>query len=267
MTASGKAGGAFPWRAGAFKRHCRLMDDHLRQLLLLAREHYGKREYEQAEQLLGQILQQTNRFADVYDMLGVISHSKGEMTAAKEFFEKAVAINPNYTEAQLNLMVTLNDLGEYDRARQIYATIRHRGSGGRELDPFAKGKIANMHAETGQAYTDAGLTIEAIGELEKAVSLCPNFADLRTRLGVLYRDAGDLKNALEQFEAAKNANPRYLQARILLGVLHLSAGDNERAVAEFNAVLEMEPENKSAHTYLRIAKSPSRLSSRPPSEH
>jgi tetratricopeptide (TPR) repeat protein len=240
------------------------MDDHLKQLLLLAREAYAKREFDQAEPLLKQIVQQTNRFADVYDMLGVIAHSKGDLEGARRHFEKAVSINPNYTEAQLNLMVTLNDLGEYGKAREIYAGIRHRGSGGRSLDPFAKGKIANMHAETSHAYLDAGMTVEAISELEKAVSLCPTFADLRTRLGVLYRDAGDLQKAREQFEAAKDANPKYLQARIMLGVLHLSAGDNPRAIDEFDKVLDLDPENKSAQMYLRIAQSPARQSSRPP---
>ena len=113
-----------------------------------------------------------------------------------------------------------------------------------------------------QAYQDAGMTTEAIGELEKAVTLGPSFADLRTRLGVLYRDAGDLKRAREQFEAAKATNPNYLHARILLGVLHLSAGDNERAIAELDGVVAADPDNKAALMYLRIARAP--RSSRPP---
>jgi tetratricopeptide (TPR) repeat protein len=229
------------------------MDDHLKQLLLLAREHYDRGEFEPAENLLNKVLEHSDRFADVFDMLGVIAHARGDLKRAKGHFERAVSINPSYTEAQLNLMVTLNDLGEYDRARQVYSGIRHRGSGGKELDPFAKGKIANMHAETSQAYLDAGMTIEAISELEKAVQLCPSFADLRTRLGILYRDAGDHKHAREQFEAAKKANPNYLQARNMLGVLHLSSGDTARAIAEFEAVLAVDETNKSAQTYLRIA--------------
>jgi tetratricopeptide (TPR) repeat protein len=239
------------------------MDEHIRQLLLLGREHYGKGEYEQAAELLRQVIQHTDRFADVFDMLGVMAHGRGNLAEARQYFEKAVSLNPNYTEAQLNLMVTLNDLGEYERARQIYSGIRHRGTGGRDLDPFAKGKLANMHAELSQAYHDLGMSLEAIGELEKAVQLCPTFADLRTRLGVLYRDAGELKRAREQFEAAKNANPRYLNARILLGVLHLSAGDNDQAISELNEVLAVDPGNKGAQMYLRIARSPSR-GSRPP---
>src|SRR5262245_56368343 len=129
------------WRFGAFQRDSSSMDEHYRQLLLLGREHYERGEYERAAELLEQVGPHTDRFADVFDMLGVISHGRGELTQARVYFEKAVSLNPNYTEAQLNLMVTLNDLGEYDRARQIYSGIRYRGGGGKELDPFAKGKI------------------------------------------------------------------------------------------------------------------------------
>ena len=238
------------------------MDDHVKQLLLLGREHYGKREYDKAEYLLRQVVAQTDKFADVHHMLGVITHSRGDFQQAEEFFEKAVDLNPNYTEAQLNLMVTYNDLGKYDKARALYASMRSRSQGAdRQLDPFAKGKIANMHAEISNAYHDVGMMPEAILELERAVSLCPTFVDLRTRLNVLYKDSGDLARAKEQFATAKNINPKYLQARVQLGVMLLSGGDTAEAADEFKAVLTEDPENKSAQTYLRIAE---RRSERPP---
>lgn len=242
------------------------MDDHLKQLLLLGREHYQNREYDKAEYLLRQVVAKTDRFADVYDMLGVIAHSRGDFAQAERFFERAVGLNPNYTEAQLNLMVTYNDLGKYDAARQIYAMIRHRGAGGAAAgDPFAKGKIANMHAQTAQAYVDAAMAPEAILELEKAVGLCPQFSDLRTRLGVLLRDAGNVVRAKEQFAAALESNPRYTQARVMLGVLHLSQGEADKAVEELQVVLDQDPENKSAQMYMRVAKAAlDRIKSVPP---
>lgn len=242
------------------------MDDHTKQLLLLGREHYEKREFDKAEYLLRQVLDKTDRFADVFDMLGVIAHSKGDFAKAEEYFEKAIELNPNYTEAQLNLMVTYNDLGKYEAAREIYSNIRSRDAGDHRGDAFAKGKIANMHAEISQAYQDAGMTLQAIEELEKAVGLCPGFADLRTRLGVLLRDTGSTAQAREQFEAAKEANPKYLQARLALGVLLLSAGDRDEAKDEFNAVLEQDPDNKSAQMYLRIAAARETLKTIPPSD-
>ena len=232
------------------------MDDHLKQRLLLGREHYQKREYDKAEYLLRQVVDAADEYADVHHMLGVITHSRGDFASAEQHFERAVELNPNYTEASLNLMVTYNDLGKYEDARRIYATIRGRGSeDGESQDPFAKGKIANMHADVSQAYQDIGMKREAIAELEKATALCPTFADLRTRLGVLYRDGGDTVRAREQFEAAKKVNPKYVQARVLLGVMQLSAGEHEEAKKEFEAALELDPDNKHADTYLRIVKS------------
>ncbi|HWO10743.1 MAG TPA: tetratricopeptide repeat protein [Polyangiaceae bacterium] len=242
------------------------MDDHIKQLLLLGREHFSKREYDKAEPLLRQVAKQTDRFADVFDMLGVIAHSKGDFVLARDWFERALVLNPNYTEAQLNLMVTLNDLGDYAGASKLYGQLKRRGGQREVADTFVKGRIANMHAEISQAYSDVGMQVEAIHELEKAVALCPHFPDLRTRLGVQYRDSGDRIRALEQFEKAKAENPEYLQARLMLGVLHLSGGDQEAAEREFAAVLERDPGNTSARMYRRVARNQVRdgASTRPP---
>ena len=240
------------------------MDDHLKQLLLLGREHYQNREFDKAEYLLKQVVAETDRFADVFDMLGVVAHSRGDFAQAERHFVKAVELNPNYTEAQLNLMVTYNDLGKYEAAREIYARIRQRGSSGGG-DPFAKGKIANMHADVSRAYRDAGMVSEAIGELERAVALCPHFADLRTDLALLYRDAGRTERAREQLELAKAGNPAYSQARVLLGVLMLTGGELEPAAREFEAVLTQDADNKSAQMYLKIARAQIARSERPPS--
>src|ERR1700733_14318311 len=189
------------------------MDEHTKQLLLLGREHYQKREFEKAEALLRQVLDQDDHVADVHDMLGVICHERGNFAQAEQHFERALAINPSYTEAALNLAVTYNDRGKYEAARQVYTRIRGVPGGTVQgLDPFARGKIANMHAEVGQAYADAGLAREAIVEYEKAVGLCPQFADLRTKLGTLLREINDLAGAREQYEAALEGRPTHLPA-------------------------------------------------------
>ncbi len=226
------------------------MDEHTKQLLLLGREHYQKREFDRAETALRSVLEQNDRLADVHDMLGVICHSRGNFAQAEYHFERALSINPAYTEAALNLAVTYNDRGKYEAARQVYSRIKGTPSGG--LDPFARGKIANMHAEVGQAYADAGLPREAIAEYEKAVRLCPQFADLRTRLGTLLREVNELPRAREQYEGAIGARPNYVPARMQLGVTLLSLGETEGAAEQWRKVLELEPENARAKMYLRM---------------
>lgn len=233
------------------------MDEHTKQLLLLGREHYQKRELERAEQLLRQVLETHERLADVHEMLGVICHTRGNFMEAEHHFERALAINPGYTEAALNLAVTYNDRGKYEAARQVYARIRSAPSGtAAGLDPFARGKLANMHAEIGQAYADVGLVREAISEYEKAVSLCPQFADLRTRLGLLLREINDLPRAREQYDAAVEARPSYVPARIQLGVTLFALGETGAAAEQWRKVLELDPENVRAKMYLRLLGSP-----------
>src|SRR5579864_8859281 len=229
------------------------MDEHTKQMLLLGREHYQKREHEKAEQMLRQVVEKEDRLADVHDMLGVICHARGNFAQAEHHFERALSINPGYTEAALNLAVTYNDRGKYEAARQVYSRIKGTPSGGAQgLDPFARGKIANMHAEVGQAYVDAGMPREAIAEYEKAVRLCPQFADLRTRLGTLLRQTNDLPRAREQYEAAIGARPNYVPARMQLGVTLLALGESDGAAEQWNKVLEIEPENARAKMYLRM---------------
>jgi tetratricopeptide (TPR) repeat protein len=229
------------------------MDERLKQLLVLGREHFERREYDRAERVLRQVLEVTDRYADVLNMLAVICHDRGDFTAAEGFFERAVEQNPNYTEALLNLAVTYNDLGKYEAARLVYARVRDpdRTPGG-GLAPFVRGKLANMHADLAQAYSDAGCRPEAIEQLRKAVDLCPTFADLQTKLGTLYRDDGNLAQARRCYEAAREANPRFPPARVLLGVTLLSLGAVDEAAAEWREALAIDPENRSARMYLRM---------------
>lgn len=230
------------------------MDERLRQLLVLSREHYARREYDRAEPFLRQVLDRTDRYADVFNMLGVILHERGDFVSAEGYFERAVELNPRYTEALLNLAVTYNDLGKYEAAREVYARARERAdreSGG--IDGFARGKIANMHAELSQAYADAGAPSEAIAELKKAVALCPTYADLQMKLGSLYRDDGQLELARQHYTAALEHNESLVPARVLLGATLLSLGQTDEAIKALRVALAHEPENRSARLYMRMA--------------
>ena len=231
------------------------MEERTKQLLSLGREHYGKREFEKAEHYLRQCLDREDaKFADVFNMLGVIHHDRGRFEEAQGAFEEALKINPNYTEAALNLAVTYNDLGRYDEAKKIYRAALSRGeeSPG-QLDPFVKGKIANLHAEVAQAYTDAGMPTDAMHELRKAILLCPTFADLRLRLANLYRQTGDLEAARFELEEAVAAKDAYVPAHVALGVVLLALDKREEAIERWREALSIDPENKSAAMYLRMA--------------
>lgn len=231
------------------------MEDRTKQLLSLGREHYEKREFDKAEHYLRQVLERDDaKFADVYNMMGVIHHDRGRLEEAQGCFEESLAINPNYTEAALNLAVTYNDLGRYDEAKRIYKAALSRGEEAPgQLDPFVKGKIANLHAEVAQAYVDAGMLPDALHEYRKAILLCPTFADLRLRLANLYRQMGDLDAARFELEEALDAKPAFVPAHVALGVVHLALGDKTKAMQRWREAVKLDPGNKAAAMYLRMA--------------
>jgi tetratricopeptide (TPR) repeat protein len=230
-----------------------IMDDRLRKLIAQGRDHYQAGEYEKAEQYLAQVVQEHRGFADIFNMLGVIYHDQGRFADAEEAFESALKINPRYTEAALNLSVTYNDRGKYHKAREVYSSAMstsHQQPS--SLDPFARGKIANMHADLGMVYADMGLHVEAVRELKRALELCPGFIDIRTRLGNVYRDMGEAEAAVTEYQHAKALKPDYLPARLALGVTLYSLGRRDDAIAEWESILELDPGDRRARAYLRM---------------
>ncbi|MEZ4399605.1 MAG: tetratricopeptide repeat protein [Kofleriaceae bacterium] len=231
------------------------MSDPVDQLITLGREHYKAGEYDKAEPLLAQAVAAEPRYADVYNMLGVIYHAHGRFQDAEAAFEAALAINPNYTEAALNLSVTYNDRGKYDRAREVYSrAVTASYQAPRNIDPFARGKLANMHADLGAGYASLAMYAEAVREYGNALALCPEFADLRVQLGAVYRDMGDHAAAIRELTTARDQRPEYMPAQVHLGVAYFSAGRKDDAVATWRAVLAHDPANKSAALYLRMMK-------------
>jgi tetratricopeptide (TPR) repeat protein len=228
--------------------------DRVEQLIALGREHYNAGDYGRAEPFLAEAASARPSFPDLYNMLGVVYHAQGRFQDAEDAFEGALKLNPRYTEAALNLSVTLNERGKYDRARAVYTRAVSAASGAPKLlDGFARGKLANMHADLGAAYAGLAMFDESVREYDKALELCPEFADLRVRLGNVYRDKGDHERALIELQHAAEQRPDYIPARIHLGVTLFSLGRKDDAIAEWRHVLTIDAANKSAKLYLKMA--------------
>lgn len=231
------------------------MDAQVKHHLALGRDYYNTGEYELAKPHLEAVLESHADFADVHNMLGVIDYEAGEPARARESFERALAINPRYTEASLNLAVVYNELGRYDDARRVYGRAQgeRRSIGLGSLDAFVRGKLANMHAELGDAYTGVGLLEHAIAEFRRALALCPTFVDIRTKLATTLRDVGRVEDAIDEFIGLRESAPEYFPARVHFGVTLWRAGRLEDARSEWAAVLEQDPSNRSCKMYLRMA--------------
>jgi tetratricopeptide (TPR) repeat protein len=244
------------------------MDDQVRELVALGKEHFQRGDYSLAAGNLEAVVARGAAFADVHHMLGVIYHHLGEFDSAQRAFAKALEINPNYVEAALNLAIVCNDLGQYERAQQVYgdALARARSKQPREpngdeaLDSYTKGKIANLHAAVGDGYLSVRRPSDAAAEYRRALSLCPTFLDLRLKLGSALREAGDRDGSLAEYRIAVQHAPAYIPARVALGTALYAGGKLDEAVAQWEEVLRMDPSHRTAAMYLKMARSPQKAS-------
>lgn len=197
-----------------------------------------------------------DRFADVYNKLGIIYQGKGLSDKAISYFEKSIRINHAYTEAALNLSIVYNEAGRYEEARKIFDIAVKTVSKTRTVkDPYIEGRLANEHAQLGGQYYDLGRFKEAIAEYKKALKLRPKFPDIIIKMGIAYRENGDLYAATKAFTKVLSINPQYLPAFLHLGIIYYMKGFVDMAIREWNNALVIDPENRDARIYLSFVSS------------
>jgi len=220
-----------------------------------AKELYAEGNYSEAKPLLMTVINHHPYFADVLNCLGVISSLEGRMDDAVKYLEHAVEANPNYTEAALNLAITYNSIGEFEKATSIFSKAANLASSSPlHLDPFTAGKLANEHFRLGNLYYDFGMLTEAIEQYERAVALHDGLADVHTKLGASLREKKLLDRSMEHLKKAKEINEEYPQAWIQLGLTYYAMGDRELALAEWEGILAKKPDLNEAKSFIEFVK-------------
>ena len=192
-------------------------------------------------------------FADAHHLLGLAYSLVGQPEPALAEFDRALALNPRYLDAHLNRAVTLNDLGRYEDATAAFAEAQKLGAVDHTgISAPAASRLANMHAELGEAYVEAGGIPQAILQFEAAAALRPEFLDLRYRLARLRLVEGDAAGARRDLEAILADRPGYLAALSSLGMACYLLGDRAAARAAWESCRERDPEDPKAAAYLSL---------------
>jgi tetratricopeptide (TPR) repeat protein len=168
-----------------------------------------------------------------------IALRKRDPRKAVEHLRKAVELDPDFTEAKVNLGAALLELGEADEARKAFAEALAQ-------DP----KSAMTHFRLGSVLLDRSDLEGARGHFETSLKLNPTHADTHNSLGVVHLRQGDLAGAMAEFQAALRIEPEHPDAHSNVGIASLRQGRKQEGLAELETAIRLNPRHADAHATL-----------------
>jgi protein O-GlcNAc transferase len=185
------------------------------------------------------------RSAEAQNALGEAFNAFGESKMARAAFAKAVALDPAFAAAQVNLGQILVEAKEFDAASEhLDRALRSLGtSPDAALAHYLRAKVNTEHNETQ----------EAVRHLEQAVSLRPDFAEAWSDLGQARKTLLDSAGALIAFQKAVAASPDDAVSQYRLGSEYLQRGEGLPAIQHLEKSLQLTPDDQSTLFALQIA--------------
>jgi tetratricopeptide (TPR) repeat protein len=123
--------------------------------------------------------------------------------------------------------------GHYRKALKMFDDLLGSRSERENMDVATVELFAcESHVALSKEFMSGGNLKEAVREMEIAVALKPNFADLRYNLASLYMQSQAFERAKENFEKALDINPKFFKARVNLARSHVACNRTEDAIRE-----------------------------------
>jgi len=169
----------------------------------------------------------------------------GELTKAREYFERAIELDPDFALAHTSLSKTLVLLSQY------------YGSGSENLAPYAEQEARtamDLDPGLGEAYIALAMVMRLEGApaddygplLKRGVELSPGSADARRRYASFMWDQGQSEEALEQTLKAVQLDPMSPIVRVNLASVFRKLGRDAEASIQLERALEIDPQFRPA---------------------
>lgn len=159
----------------------------------------------------------------------------GNLTAAIQLYEQALAFNPRYVRAVYDLGVAYAEARQQDKAIFMY-----------DMAILLEPNFA-------EAYNNLAVIMREKGNLDIAVKACqaalqirPSFPQCLNNLATIYTAQGRALEALHLLQAALLAWPDYAEAHNNLGVLQRDVGAIPEALLSYEKCLQLDADNRNS---------------------
>ncbi len=232
------------------RQHDRALEEFRKALLIntssprtlhcLGLVHEQKKNFEAARDCFDKAVELAPNFLRARESLCDVYLALGDPEKAAYHLEQAVRISPRNVTRQIRLGKLFVELGRHDDAKRIFQDVLEQ----------ARAAYAETVVQIGEALLAVGLVTEAEAAFRQGLESHPNDITLINRLGIALRRQGKHQEAVETYKKALANDPDneslyYNMARALL-----AAGDKDRALAAINRALALDPDFPEAKEFL-----------------
>ena len=165
--------------------------------------------------------------------LAITNHRNKNYQDAKNYYNKAIDINPKHTNSYYNLGLLLHEIKNYKEAIGCFEKTL-------ETEPGFK----NANNVLGIIYYKLGENLKAITCYENEIQINPLNIEAYNNLGIVFYNLGEIQKARNFYEKAIQIKPDFKRAHNNLGLLFYDMKETEKAINCFEKVLIIDPKNK-----------------------
>jgi tetratricopeptide (TPR) repeat protein len=169
---------------------------------------------------------------------GVILENAGQIEASIAEHERALALNPQLAQAQINLISLYGRTGQFEKAAQAYRAAL-------AINP----KLADAHYNFGVLLTGQSNYKEAAQAFHRCLQINPYHAEAHYNYAVLIEGEGELVEAAAHFISAIENNPGHRFAHFHLGRILVHQNKLPEAIEQFHRTLSPEDDETPRFTY------------------
>ena len=229
------------------------MDLSPAQQVELAKERFALHDYYGAVHLLEELTESGRAFADAHHLLGLSYEMLDKPERALAAFERALELNPRYAEALVHRGIVLARLGREPEANEAFARARDADGEDRDgIRAHQAAQLANLHAELGEAYAEAGALGRAIEQYQAALRLEPAFHDLRLRMARHMIDAGRTLEARDEAARVMRVRPAMTDAKATFALASYLCGEADAARDVLERLKAEAPDDPRVRAYLSL---------------
>lgn len=187
-----------------------------------------------ARQQFEKVVRLAPNIAEGYIALGSVLVQAGEFKLAIRELTRALALKPGDRAAQMNLAVAYEQLGEHDKSLTVFRSLNKSGT--TTLPP----SVVNFYIRALAATRQTDL---AITEAQSAVAAAPEDPVLRDTLGSLEAQRQQWDDAEGQFKEAVRLNPTFAEAHLHFGLTLMMQQKITDAVQELKTAADLSPQS------------------------